>query len=55
MPRKYKSKKFIKLTKREFYFEVDQWYARFNKNYNKIKKPKKEKTSILEKFKSLLD
>ena len=35
------------------------WYEKtykiFNKNYNKIKKPKKEKTSILEKFKSLLD
>ena len=32
--RKYTSKKFIKLTKREFDFEVDQWYARFNRNYN---------------------
>ena len=32
--RKYTSKKFIKLTKREFDFEVDQWYAMFNRNYN---------------------
>ena len=32
--RKFKHKKIIKLTKREYDFEVDQWYARFNKNYN---------------------
>ena len=32
--RKYTSKKFFKLTKAEFTFEEDQWYARFNKNYN---------------------
>ena len=32
--RKYTSKKFFKLTKKEFTFEEDQWYARFNKNYN---------------------
>jgi len=32
--RKYTSKKITKLTKREFDFEVDQWYAKFNKNYN---------------------
>ena len=32
--RKYTSKKFFKLTKTEITFEEDQWYARFNKNYN---------------------
>ena len=32
--RKYTSKKFFKLTKAEFTFEEDQWYARFNRNHN---------------------
>ncbi len=35
MKRKFKHKVISKLTKKEFDFEVDQWYARFNKAYYK--------------------
>lgn len=34
--RKHKHKVISKLTKKEFDFEVDQWYARFNKAYYNV-------------------
>jgi hypothetical protein len=34
MPRKYTSNKIIKLTRQQIMLVEDEWYDRFNKNYN---------------------
>ena len=34
MARKYSSKKIIKLTRQQIIAIEDEWYDRFNKNYN---------------------
>lgn len=34
MPRKYKSKKIIKLTRQEIMLVEDEWHGKFNRNYN---------------------
>ena len=34
MPRKYSTKKIIKLTRQQIIMIEDEWFDRFNRNYN---------------------